>query len=127
MLDRLNSGLAREFGHALDYTICLHTGHAAVAEIGVHGASQLAAAGEAIDDGVGLRRLSAETGSRVIVSQAFLRHVGTDAAAFQRHEVASGGAGPMLVAYPLSSVSAIEVHNVHATSSSRDERPRSSV
>ena len=51
-LDRLNSGLAREFGQTLDYAICLHTGHAAVTDIGVRDASRVMAAGEAIDTSV---------------------------------------------------------------------------
>jgi len=111
-LDRLNGGLAGEFAQTLDYTICLHTGPAAVADIGARDASRVAAAGEAIDDGVRLRRLAAETGSRVIVSEAFLRHAGGAAAAdSKRHEIAADGAEPALAAYLLPGVSTMELNS----------------
>ena len=110
-LDRLNSGLAHEFGQALDYTICLHTGHAAVADIGVRDASRVMAVGEAIDDGERLRRLAKEIGSRLIVSEAFLRHSGIAATEFTRRDVASDDGDPVLVAYLLSSVSAMGSRN----------------
>jgi adenylate cyclase len=106
-LDRLNSSLAREFGEAMDYTICLHTGHAAVADVGARDASRIMAVGEAVDDGERLRRLATETGSRLIVSEPFLRHSGIAVAEFTRLDVASDDGGPTLVAYVLSSVSAI--------------------
>ena len=86
----LNSRLGRQSDHKIKITVSIHTGHAAITEIGSSEPPTLMAMGEAVDVVNELRKAAAERGKAFAISQKVYAEAGLDPVHHDRIMVGSG-------------------------------------
>jgi adenylate cyclase len=100
----LNERLAREFGHRFGFGIGIHSGPAALGEVGYRDTRTLSAVGDTVNTASRLQELTKQYGVPLVVSERVALAAGLDVAGLEAKELVIRGRANPLRIYALASI-----------------------
>ena len=100
----LNERLAREFGHRFGFGIGIHSGPAALGEVGYRDTRTLSAVGDTVNTASRLQELTKQYGVPLVVSERVALAAGLDVAGLEAKELPIRGRANTLRIYALASI-----------------------